>query len=152
MCLVKSVSLGELYGTENFAVDKVTREMYAVIDGAAKAIDLQANIEEEMDKLEEAVGFTPKDIESSGKTHSQGSKPLELSTIDEQMEVSSIVTHRDFRENRKKFKETTSISSAGETPQEITKEEVDRAYKRKNDCVQRLTMIYRNQEIDKEMA
>ena len=42
MCLVKLANLGDLYGTEIFAVDKVTGEMYAVIDGAAKSIDLQA--------------------------------------------------------------------------------------------------------------
>ena len=59
---------------------------------------------------------------------------------------------RYFRENRKKFRETPSISSAGETLQEITKDEVDRAYKKKNACSQRLTMIYRNQVIEKEMA
>ena len=62
------------------------------------------------------------------------------------------MAHRDFKENRKKFKETPSISSAGEIPQEITKEEVDRAYKKKNACAQRLTMIYRYQAIEKEMA
>ena len=31
-------------------------------------------------------------------------------------------------------------------------EEVDRAYKKKNACAQRLTMIYQNQAIEKEMA
>ena len=41
---------------------------------------------------------------------------------------------------------------AGETSQEITKEEVDRAYKKKNACAQRLTMISTNQEIEKKMA
>ena len=41
MCLVKLANLGDLYGTEIFAVDKVTGEMYAVIDGTAKSIDLQ---------------------------------------------------------------------------------------------------------------
>ena len=62
------------------------------------------------------------------------------------------MTRRDFRENRRKFKETPLISSAGEVSQEITKEEVNRAYKKKNACSQILTMIYKNQEIEKEMA
>ena len=63
--------------------------MYAVIDGAAKSIDLQAYIEEETEELEGAVGFTPtdtstpKDMEASDKPHSQGSRPSELSTIEE---------------------------------------------------------------------
>ena len=32
------------------------------------------------------------------------------------------------------------------------REDVDRAYKKKNACSQRLTMIYQNQTIKKEMA
>ena len=46
MCLVKLENLGELYGTKIVTVDKLTGEMYAVIDGAAKSINLQAYIEE----------------------------------------------------------------------------------------------------------
>ena len=42
--------------------------------------------------------------------------------------------------------------SAGETSQAFTKEEVERTYKKKNACSQRLTLIYKNQEIEKEMA
>ena len=67
-------------------------------------------------------------------------------------ESASILTRRDFRENRRKFKETPSISSVGDVSQEISKEEVDRAYKKKNACSQRLTMIYKNWDIEKEMA
>ena len=62
------------------------------------------------------------------------------------------MTRKDFRENRKKFKVTPSISSSGDTPQEIMKEDMDRAYKNKNASSQRLTMIYRNQEMEKRMA
>ena len=50
------------------------------------------------------------------------------------------------------MKDTPSISSAGEPSQEITKEEVDKAYKKKNVCAQRLTMIYHNWHIKKELA
>ena len=53
---------------------------------------------------------------------------------------------------RKTMKETPSISSVGELAQEITKEEFDRAYKMKNACAQRLTIIYQNCDIEKEMA
>ena len=157
MCLVKLESLGELYGTEIFAVDKLTGEMYTVIDGTAKSINLQAYVEEEPEELEGAIGFvpkdtsTPKDIEAPGIAQSQSSKPSELSPIDEWTEASSILTCKDFRENRKKFKETLSISSVGATPQEIMKEDMDRVYQ-KNACSQRLTMVYRNQEIEKGMA
>ena len=89
MCLVKLANLGDLYRTEMFEIDKVTGKMYAVIDGAAKSIDLQAYIEEETEKLEGADGFTPtdtstlKDMEASGKPHSKDSKLSELSTIKE---------------------------------------------------------------------
>ena len=46
MCLVKLANMLELYGTEIFAVDKVTGEMYTVIDGMVSKIDLQAYLEE----------------------------------------------------------------------------------------------------------
>ena len=39
------------------------------------------------------------------------------------------------------MKDTPSISSAGEPPQEKTTQEVDKAYKKKNACAQRLTLI-----------
>ena len=45
--------------------------------------------------------------------------------------MSSKLTCKDFRENRQRSNETPSISSAGETPQEIMTEEVDRVYKKK---------------------
>ena len=86
--------------------------------------------------------LTPKSVEVPTKSKSQGSKPFDLSVIEEQPESVSGLTHGDFKENRKKFKETPSISSVGEISQEITKEEVDRAYKKKNACSQRLTLIY----------
>ena len=106
----------------------------------------------------ESVGFTPTDtltpkhVEVSTKSKSQGSKPFDLSVIEEQPESVSGLTHGDFRENQKRSNETPSISSVGEISQEITKEVVDRAYKKKNACSQRLTLIYRNLEIEKEMA
>ena len=61
MCLVKLANMDELYGTEMFAVDKVTREMYAVVGGAVNKIDLQAYTDEEMKDSPGAVGFTPVD-------------------------------------------------------------------------------------------
>ena len=39
MCLVNLANMYELYGTEMFAFDKVTGEMYAVVGGAANKID-----------------------------------------------------------------------------------------------------------------
>ena len=148
MCLVKLVNLDELYGTKIFTVDKITGEMYAVIEGAVNRIDLQAYTDDGMEGPLESVGFTPTDtltpksVEVSTKSKSQGSKPFDLSVIEEQPESVSGLTHGDFRENQKRFKETPSISSVGEISQEITKEEVDRAYKKKNACSQRLTLIY----------
>ena len=50
------------------------------------------------------------------------------------------------------MKETPSISSAGEPPQEISTQEVDKAYKNKNACTQRLTTVYHNWNIEKELA
>ena len=120
---MKLESLVELYGTAIYPIDKLTGEMYAMIDGTARKIDLQAYAEEEPEGLEGAVGFAPKDTsapkdsEAQGKPRSQSSRPSDLSTIDEQTETSTKFTHRDFRENRQKFKEIPSISSAGETPQ-----------------------------------
>ena len=117
-------------------------------------------LKEEPEGLEGAMGFvpkdtsTPKDLEAQDKSRSQGSRPPDLSSIDAQTETSSTkLTHKDFRENRQTFKETPSISSAGEISQEIIHmKEVDRAYRKKNACAQRLTMIYQNQAIEKEMA
>ena len=89
MCQVKLESLAELYGTAIYAVDKLTGEMYAMIEDTARKIDLQAYAEEEPKGLEGAVGFvpkntsTPKDLEAPGKPRSQGSRPSDLNTIDE---------------------------------------------------------------------
>ena len=89
MCLVILVNLDDLYGTKIYAIDKVTGEMYAVIEGVVKKIDLQAYIDEEMRDVEEAVGFTPtdtstpKDVAVPGKSQSQGNRPSELSIIEE---------------------------------------------------------------------
>ena len=49
----------ELYGTEIFAVDKVTGEMYTVIDGMVSKIDLQAYLEEEMEDIQGVIKFAP---------------------------------------------------------------------------------------------
>ena len=51
MCLVKLANMDELYGTEMFAVDKVTGEMYAVVGGSANKIDLQAYTDEETKRV-----------------------------------------------------------------------------------------------------
>ena len=158
MSLVKLVNLDEMYGTKIFAVDKITGVMYAVIEGATNRIDLQAYTDDGMEGPLESGGFaptdtsTPKSVEVPTKSKSQGSKPFDLSVIDKLPESVSGLTCGDFRENRKRFKETPSISSVGEISQEITKEEVDRAYKKKNACSQRLTLIYQNLEIEKDMA
>ena len=45
-----------------------------------------------------------------------------------------------------------SISSAGEIIKEITKEQVDRAYKKKAACSQRITTIFQNWNKEKELA
>ena len=137
MCLVKLVSLNELYGTEIFAVDKVTGEMYAMLDGAVNKIDLQAYMEDEGEDYLCATGFvptktsTPKNVEILSKLPRQSGRPSELSVIEEQSEITSQLTQKDFRENREIFKEMPSILSAGEVSQEIMKEEVDKAYKKK---------------------
>ena len=148
MCLVKLVNLDEMYGTKIFPVDKITGEMYAVIEGAVNRIDLQAYTDDGMEGPLESGGFTPTDtltpksVEVPTKSKSQGIKPFDLSAIEEQPQSVSGLTHGDFGQNQKRFKETPSISSVGEISQEITKEEVDRAYKKKNACSQRLTLIY----------
>ena len=158
MCLVKLINLEEMYGTKIFTVDNVTGEMYTVIEGVANKTDFQAYIDHGMEGPLESGGFaptdtlTPKSVEVPTKSKSQDSKPFDLSVIEEQPESVSGLTCGDFKENQKKFKETPSISSVGEISQEITKEKIDRAYKKKNACSQRLTLIYRNLEIEKEMA
>ena len=45
-----------------------------------------------------------------------------------------------------------SISSASEVTKEITKEQVDRAYKKKATCSQRITTIFQNWNKEKELA
>ena len=45
-----------------------------------------------------------------------------------------------------------SFSSAGEITKEITKEQVDRAYKKKATCSQRITTIFQNWNKEKELA
>ena len=150
--------MDELYGAEMLAVDKETGEMYAVVGGAVNKIELQIYMDEE---TKDSPGFdwfapvdtsTPKDVGIPSKPWSQSGRPSELSVIEEQPESASILTRRNFRKNRRKFKETPSISSAGDVSQEITRDEVDREYKTKNACSQRLTMIYKNRDIEKEMV
>ena len=105
MCLVKLVNMDELYGTEIFAVDKVTGEMYAVLEGAVNRINLHACIDDGIEDPLESVEFTPtdtstsKNVEVSIKSKSQSGKPFDLSVIEEQPESVSGLTHRDFREN-----------------------------------------------------
>ena len=45
MYLVKLASLVELYGTPIYDIDKLTGEMYAMIDDTARKIDLPAYAE-----------------------------------------------------------------------------------------------------------
>ena len=88
-----------------FTVDKITGEMYAVIEGAVNRINLQAYTDDGMEGPLESVGFTPTDtltpksVEVSTKSKSQGSKPFDLSVIEEQPKSVSGLTHGDFREN-----------------------------------------------------
>ena len=71
MCLVKLANLFKLYETEIFAVDKVTGEMYTVIDGKVSRINLQAYLEEEMEDIQGAIRFahtntsSPRDVENA---------------------------------------------------------------------------------------
>ena len=158
MCLVKLENLREFYGTNIYAVDKVTGQMYAVKQNAPIKIGLQAYVDEEPTALEGAVGFTPKEMSTPkdsdlvGKTKSTGSRPSDLSTILERMEIGSQLTRTDILEYQKQMKETPSISLAGEPPQEISTQEVDKAYKKKNACAQRLTTIYHDWNMEKELA
>ena len=102
--LVKLGGLREFYGTNIYAVDNVTGQMYAVKQNAATKIDLQAYVDEEPGVLEGAVGFTPKeastpkDFDLVGKTKSSASRPSDLSTIAEQMEIGSQLTRADVLE------------------------------------------------------
>ena len=75
-----------------------------------------------------------------------------MSTILEQSESGSRLTKDQFLQNRKQFKEAVSILSASEITKEITKEQVDRAYKKKAACSQRITTIFQNWNKEKELA
>ena len=107
MCLVKLVDLEEMYGTKIFTVDKITGEMYAVIEGAVNRIDLQVFTDQGMEGPLESGGFastdtlTPKSVEIPTKSKGQGSKPFDLSVIKEQPESVSGLTCGDFKENQK---------------------------------------------------
>ena len=79
-------------------------------------------------------------------------RPPDLSTIAEQSKAGFRLTRDQFLQNRKQFKEALSISSAGEIIKEITKEQVDRAYKKKAACSQRITTIFQNWNKEKELA
>ena len=89
MCLVKLANMLELYGTEIFAVDKVTGEMYTVIDGMVSKIDLQAYLDEEVEDVQGVIKFAPthtstsRDVEMPSRIHSQSGKLSELSAIEE---------------------------------------------------------------------
>ena len=71
-----------MYGTKIFTVDKVTGEMYAVIEGATNRIDLQAYTDHGMEGPLESGGFaptdtsTPKSVEVPSTSRSQNSKQL----------------------------------------------------------------------------
>ena len=89
MCLVKLADLFDLYGTQIFAIDKITGEMYAVKERVVSKIDLQVYVDEGVEETPGAISFaptntsTPKDVEMTCKSPSQGEKPSELSTIEE---------------------------------------------------------------------
>ena len=95
---------------------------------------------------------TPKEPDLTGKSKTTNGRPPDLSTIMEKTEVGSQWTSPNIIEYQKKMKETPSISSSGEPPQEISTQEVDKAYKKKNAYSQRLTTIYHNWNIEKELA
>ena len=132
--------------------------MHAVKQNAATKIGLQAHVDEEPTVLEGAVGFTPKETSTPKdpdlvvKTKSTSSGPSDLSTEAEKTEIGSQLTRANILEYRKDMKETPSISLKEEPSQEISTQEVDKAYKKKNACVQRLTTIYHNWNIEKELA
>ena len=56
MCLVKLVNMDELYGTKIFAIDKITGEMYAVIEGAVNRINLQDYTDDGMEDPKKVMG------------------------------------------------------------------------------------------------
>ena len=62
------------------------------------------------------------------------------------------LSREQFTQHRKQFKDQASISSASDIIHEITKEQVDRAYKKKAACSQWLTMIFQNWQKEKELA
>ena len=157
MLLMAISSLEEAYGTKTFAIDKVTAEVYAVRGDQVTPIGLQGYSQQEEQPLEGAVGFapqgtsTPREEETSVKTGIPTCPP-ELSTIQEQSEVGTQLSRAQFLQNRKQFRDQVSISSASEIIYEITKEQVDRAYKKKAACSQRLTSIFQNWQKEKELA
>ena len=154
MFLVKLENLREFYRTNIYVVDKVMGQMYAVKQNAATKIGLQAYVDEEPTVLEGAVGFTPKETSTPKDANLAGisSRPSDLSTIAEKTEIGSQLTRADILEYRRHMKETPSISSAEEPSQEISTQEVDKAYKKKNACAQRLMTIYCNWNIEKELV
>ena len=79
-------------------------------------------------------------------------RPSELSTIQEQSEFGTHLSREQFTQHQKQFKDQVSISSASDIIHEITKEQVDRAYKKKAACSQWLTMIFQNWQKEKELA
>ena len=119
MLLLKLDMLEEAYGTNIFAVDKVTAEVYSVLNDVVTPIGLQGYEELGDVPPEGAVGFNP----GSTSTPREGEviqadkpseRPSDLSTILEQSEAGSRLTRDQFLQNRKQFKEALSISSAGE--------------------------------------
>ena len=149
MLLLTINSLKETYGTGTFAIDKVTAEVYSVKNDQVTPIGLQGYPEQEEGPLEGAVGFapqstsTPKEEEIQLKTNVL-MRPSELSTIQEQSEFGMHLSREQFTQHQKQFKDQASISSASNIIHEITKEQVDRAYKKKAACSQWLTMIFQN--------
>ena len=157
MLLLKLDMLEEAYGTNIFAVDKVTAEVYSVLNDVVTPIGLQGYEELGDVPPEGAVGFNPDSTSTPREgeviqAYKPSEQPSDLSMILEQSKAGSRMTREQFLQNRKQFKEALSISSASEITKEITKEEVDRAYKKKAACSQRITMIFQNWNKEKELA
>ena len=157
MLLLKLDVLEEAYGTNIFAVDKVTAEVYSVLNNLVTPIGLQGYEEPGDVKPEGAVGFNPCSTSTPRKGEviqsvKPSEQPSDLSTILEQSEAGSRLTRDQFLQNRKQFKEVLSILSASEITKEITREQVDRAYKKKVACSQRITMIFQNWNKEKELV
>ena len=126
MLLLKLDMLQEAYGINIFAVDKVTAEVYSVLNDVVTPIGLQGYEEPGDVQPEGAIGFdpgstfTPRDGEVI-QDNRPSERPSDLSTIIEQSKAGFRLTRDQFLQKRKQFKEALSISSANEISKEITK-------------------------------